>query len=310
MCQTGPSELRAGPGQAPAGPLAEGPGTKQTKDGIPKGRLHRYAFLRAQNLKGRNDVTERITSRQNPLAVQIRKLNGSRSLRRETGLFVGEGPKLLEEALKAGWDVPTVVTAGECPLPLDPAVRHIEVPRELLVNLCDTKTPQGVLFLARLPGLTAPEVLPGGRYLALDGLQDPGNVGTIWRTADAFGADGLLLVNGCADPYAPKTVRATMGACFRLPVYELAAEELPGLLARSGLALYATALREDTVDLRQADLRRAAVVIGSEGRGVSQELLARSEKTVKIPMRPRCESLNAAAAAGVVLWEMAGRDLT
>ena len=85
-------------------------------------------------------MTERITSRQNPLAVQIRKLNGSRSLRRETGLFVGEGPKLLEEALKAGWDVPTVVTAGECPLPLDPAVRHIEVPRELLVNLCDTKT--------------------------------------------------------------------------------------------------------------------------------------------------------------------------
>ena len=130
-------------------------------------------------------------------------------------------------------------------------------------------------------------------------------MGTIWRTADALGADGLLLVNGCADPWNWKTVRATMGACFRLPVWEVTAEELPGLLERSGLPLYATALREDTVDLRQADLSRCAVAIGSEGRGVSPELLTLSQCTLKIPMRMRCESLNAAAAAAVVLWEMA-----
>ena len=96
-----------------------------------------------------------------------------------------------------------------------------------------------------------------------------------------------------------------MGACFRLPVYETSRQDLGSLLERSGLALYATALREDTVDLRDADLSRCAVVIGSEGRGVSDELLAMSEKTLKIPMRERCESLNAASAASVVLWEMA-----
>ena len=93
------------------------------------------------------------------------------------------------------------------------------------------------------PKMEAPELLPAGKYLVLDGLQDPGNVGTIWRTADALGADGLLLVNGCADPWNWKTVRATMGACFRLPVWEVTSEKLPGLLERSGLPLYATALR-------------------------------------------------------------------
>ena len=155
-----------------------------------------------------------------------------------------------------------------------------------------------------MPDLSPPERLEGGRWLVLDGLQDPGNVGTIWRTADALGADGLLLVNHCADPFSPKTVRATMGACFRLPVYEAEAETLPGLLKRSGLPLYATALREDTVDIRTVQLSRCAVVIGSEGRGISSQLLELSEKTLNIPMRARCESLNAAAAAAIVLWEM------
>ena len=130
-------------------------------------------------------------------------------------------------------------------------------------------------------------------------------MGTIWRTADALGADGLLLTDGCADPWNHKTVRATMGACFRLPVHEVKRQDLPALLKRSDLPLYATALREDTLDLRDADLSRCAVVIGSEGRGVSEEILAMSEKTLKIPMRERCESLNAASAATVVLWEMA-----
>ena len=165
-------------------------------------------------------------------------------------------------------------------------------------------SPQGALFLARLPETTLPERLEGRRYLVLDGVQDPGNVGTIWRTADALGADGLLLVNGCADPYGPKTVRASMGACFRLPVWEAGPEELCALLERSGLPLYATALRADTVSLEQAGLGRCAVIIGSEGRGVSQSLLDRSGQTIRIPMRSRCESLNAAAAASVVLWEM------
>jgi TrmH family RNA methyltransferase len=134
-------------------------------------------------------------------------------------------------------------------------------------------------------------------------------VGTIWRSADAFGADGLILCSGCADPWNPKTVRATMGAVFRLPVYECSMDELAAALAAEDVPLYATALREDTEDLRAVRLERAAVVIGSEGHGVSEETLRLCQKTLKIPMTDRCESLNAAVAASVVLWEMARENL-
>lgn len=249
---------------------------------------------------------ERITSRKNPLLMKIRKLSsGSARARREAGEYLGDGVKLLEEALR--WEAPlttVVVTEGVQVPELPQGVRAIQVPQDVMETISPMNTPQGALFLARLPETTLPERLEGRRYLVLDGVQDPGNVGTIWRTADALGADGLILVNGCADPWNPKTVRATMGACFRLPVYETAADGLAPWLGEQGLPLYATALREDTVDLREAELSRCAVVIGSEGRGVSEGLLSQSAKTLKIPMRARCESLNAAAAATVVLWEM------
>ena len=236
---------------------------------------------------------------------QIRRLTASRSHRRQQGLFLRDGVKLLEEALK--WHAPldTVMLTEGVDIPdLPDGVRLVQVPRDVMASISPMDSPQGALFLCRTGETAPPERLPGERYLVLDGVQDPGNVGTIWRTADALGADGLILVNGCADPWNPKTVRATMGACFRLPVYETAADGLAPWLGEQGLPLYATALREDTVDLRQADLSRCAVVIGSEGRGISDGLLSQCEKTLKIPMRARCESLNAAAAATVVLWEM------
>ena len=250
-------------------------------------------------------MTERITSRKNPLMVQLRRLAASRGARREAGLFLGDGLKLLQEAARCGAPLDTVVTVADVELPPIPEhVRTVEVPEDVMASVSPMQAPQGALFLCAIPPLSPPAVLEGERYLVLDGLQDPGNVGTIWRTADALGADGLILVNACADPWSPKTVRATMGACFRLPVYEMEAEEMRALLERSGLPLYATALREDTVDIRTADLSRSAVVIGNEGRGVCPQVLEMSLRTLKIPMRPRCESLNAAAAAAVVLWEM------
>ena len=249
---------------------------------------------------------EQITSRKNPLITHIRKLTSDRTCRRECGEFLGDGIKLLEEAVH--WNAPltcVVHTAGTQLPRLPESVRVVRVPEDVMGSISPMKAPQGALFLCRMAEETVPERLTGNRYLVLDGVQDPGNVGTIWRTADALGADGLLLTDGCADPWNWKTVRATMGACFRLPVYEVKRQELPALLERSALPLYATALREDTLDLREADLRRCAVAIGSEGRGVSEEVLAMSQKTLRIPMRDRCESLNAAAAATVVLWEMA-----
>lgn len=249
---------------------------------------------------------ERITSRTNPLIVRLKKLKGRRAARREEGCFLCEGPKMLREALAWGAGIETVLAAEGFELPpLPEEVRVVEVPDDLLSAAADTESPQGVVFLCRGAGLAMPPKLEGRRFLVLDGLQDPGNVGTIWRSADAFGADGLVLCNGCADPWNPKTVRATMGAIFRLPVCECGLSELADRLSEQDIPLYATALRENTADLRELDLSRAAVIIGSEGRGVSQEALELCCATVKIPMRARCESLNAASAATVVLWEMA-----
>ncbi|OUN79946.1 RNA methyltransferase [Flavonifractor sp. An52] len=248
---------------------------------------------------------ERITSRQNPLVARLRKLGNDKKTRRQEGVFLCEGHKLVEEALRWNAVVETLVVAEgiEPPRKLPEGVRLVEMPADVLKSVSTVDTPQGMLALCRTPDLTPPKTLTPGLYLVLDGVQDPGNVGTVWRTADAFGAEGVFLLPGCAEPFSPKTVRSTMGACFRLPVWETGLEELTVLLKTAELPLYATALREDTADLRAADLSRAAVVIGSEGRGVSQAVLDACALTLKIPMRDRCESLNAAVAASVVLWE-------
>ena len=249
---------------------------------------------------------EYITSRQNPLVSHIRKLGGDRAYRREQGLFLVEGVKLLEECLRWGGEIDTLVCAQGVSPPVEAtAHRAVAVPPDLLKSISAVDTPQGILALCKLPALNPPDKLTGARYLVLDGVQDPGNVGTVWRTADAFGCDGLFLLNGCADPWSPKTVRATMGACFRLPLWESDLATLTGLLDGAGIPLRATALRHDTADVRSLRWDRAAAVVGSEGRGVSQEVLEACSETVKIPMEERCESLNAAVAAGVVLWEMA-----
>ena len=211
-----------------------------------------------------------VTSRKNPRLSQLRKLAAQRSFRREQGLFVGDGIKLLEEAVRWGAPLDTVVLTQDVEAPAVPeGVTVLRVPEDVMESVSPMRTPQGALFSSRIPSPDqAEDISAGTRYLVLDGLQDPGNVGTIWRTADALGANGLILVNACADPWNPKTVRATMGACFRLPVWEMEQEQLVRLLEGAGLPLYATALREDTVDIRTADLRRSAVVIGSEGKGV------------------------------------------
>ena len=157
-------------------------------------------------------MAERITSRTNALMVHIRKLGSSRAHRREAGEYLGDGVKLLDEAVRWGASLTAVVHTADVPLPeLGPAVRVAEVPVELMRSISPMETPQGVLFLARQPSQEPPERLSGCRYLALEGVQDPGNVGTILRTADAFGADGLFLLPGCADPFGPKAVRGRSG---------------------------------------------------------------------------------------------------
>ena len=247
---------------------------------------------------------EKITSRANSLLVHMKKLAASAAYRRVQGVYLCDSPKLLAEALK--WHAPVreiAVTVGTALPPIPEGIRAVEVPEDVMASISPMKSPQGALFTVALTSGEVPATLPGSRYMVLDGVQDPGNVGTILRTLDAFGFDGLLLLEGCADPWSVKTVRSSMGAVFRRPVWCMKAENLPGLLARSGLPLYGTALREDTEDVRAVSLDRCAIAIGSEGQGIRDTVLDMCQKTLKIPMTDRCESLNAAIAAAVLLWE-------
>ena len=132
---------------------------------------------------------------------------------------------------------------------------------------------------------------------------NPGNIGTILRTADALQVP-VVLLEGCADPYSHKVVRASMGAVFRTDVIQTTWENAKAACAAAGIPVAVTALSERAEDIRKADLKQMAVVIGSEGRGVRREILESAQRELIIPMNPRCESLNAAIAASIVMWEI------
>ena len=246
---------------------------------------------------------ERITSRKNPLLQQLRRLLQSRNEREAAGEYIADGTKLLAEAVR--W-IPerlrtVVVTESVDPGELPPHVRLVEVPDDIMAQLSPSKTPQGALFTCALPSMEAPSIQPG--TLILDGIQDPGNLGTILRTADAWDRP-VVLTPGCCDAYSHKTVRASMGAVFRTPPRFMSQEEVYGALRAAGIPLYVTALTSDALDVRQVALSKGAVVIGSEGKGVGEYFRTHADQTLIIPMTARCESLNAAVAAAVVLWQM------
>ncbi len=243
----------------------------------------------------------RITARKNPLLQQVRKLLSSKKEREEAGLFVADGTKLLREAIQYWNGLDTVILSDGVEADLPENVRVVRVPEDVMETISPMQTPQGALFLCRLPEKTAFE--PKAGMLLLDGIQDPGNLGTILRTADALQIP-VALLEGCADPYSHKVVRASMGAVFRTPVVSVSWEQAKAACAKAGIPVAVTALSDKAQDLRQADVQNMAVVIGSEGQGVRSEILQSAEKQLIIPMNPNCESLNAAVAATIVMWQM------
>ena len=244
---------------------------------------------------------EWITSRKNPLLQQVKKLLNSRKEREAAGLFVADGTKLLQEAVRFWPGLETVILSDGVEAALPERVRAVRVPGDVMASVSPMETPQGALFLCRLPEKR--EFLPHSGMLLLDGIQDPGNLGTILRTADALDV-AVALLEGCADPYSHKVVRASMGAVFRVPVVQTTWQTAKNACDSAGIPIAVTALSRHAVDIRTAALSNMAVVIGSEGRGVRREILDGAGAELMIPMNPHCESLNAAIAASICMWEM------
>ena len=246
---------------------------------------------------------ERITARKNPLLQQVRKLLTSRKERETTGLFVADGTKLLAEAVRWFPGLDTVILSDGVEASVPENVRLVRVPEDVMASISPMQSPQGALFLCRLPEQKAFVAEPG--MLLLDGIQDPGNLGTILRTADALDVP-VALLEGCADPYSHKVVRASMGAVFRRPPVQTTWATVHTACAAAAVPIGVTALSERSQDIRSADVSQMAVVIGSEGQGVRQEILEQATVPLIIPINPRCESLNAAVAATIVMWQMRG----
>ena len=245
---------------------------------------------------------ERRTSRKSAVIRAFRDLARSSAEREEKGLFLCDGQKLLQEALRSGVSVETVLWKENRAADLPPFPQEALLPADLFDYVSPMSNSPGPLFSVRMP--SAPDLYKVRRVLALEELQDPGNVGTVLRTADAFGVDLVVLLEGCADLYAPKTVRASMGAVFRQAAVRMDAEAFISFCREKNLPLWGAALTDTARDLRSLPLDPAAVLIGSEGHGLSRELLRACDGEIIIPMSGEAESLNAAVAAAIVMWEM------
>ncbi len=247
-------------------------------------------------------MIEHLTSIKNPRVQAWRALK-ERKARLETGLFLAEGRKLTEEALSSGYQLEALLVdearLADFSLPEDVSVYAL--PAHVLAAVCDTKTPQGI---AAVVHMRSSGVL-GRKIVALDGVQDPGNVGTIIRTADAAGLEGVLLSMQCADVYSPKVLRATMGSVFHLPVQ--ITEDLPSALLRlreQGYSVLSSQLDGEPFYTRQRIGDSFCLVIGNEGNGISDAVKATATHRLMLPMRGRAESLNAAVAAGIMMYEL------
>ena len=245
---------------------------------------------------------ERITSRQNAYIRHVRQLAADAAYRREQGEYLCDGRKTLLEALRFGARVTSVLwKEREQEIELPAEARQAIAPEELFDYASPMRSSPGPLFTVAINGCAKPGKLRNA--IVLESVQDPGNVGTVIRTANAFGMDAVILTGDCADLYHPRTVRSTMGALFRQRVLEIDRSFLKDFLNDQGLPLYAAALDDRAEDVRHVDLRRAATAVGSEGKGLSRQLLELCDKTIIIPMNPDSESLNAAMAATVLMWE-------
>lgn len=270
---------------------------------------------------------EIITSRQNPFIKTVAALTEKKK-RKETGCFRLDGKKLVSEAIGSGISFSAILVREDATasfLPLCRAAcergllsedRIVTVSASVFEKLTEEKSPEGIIGVAMMPktlhvtasaATVLSHVSGNEKILLAESLRDPGNLGTVMRSCAALGIDRLILSDDCADLYSPKTVRAAMGALFRLPTVTVAADELAetvSALRTSGRHVYATALHREARVIGTWALEAGdCFVIGNEGHGLSERVIEACDACAIIPMREGAESLNAAAAASICIWE-------
>ena len=253
---------------------------------------------------------QHITSKDNPNIKLYRKLASGKKYRRETGLFVLEGIRLISDAVKEKANLRSVFMTEGCAEKMQgesfASADIFIIPDELAAYLSDTDSTQGIFAVSGTPSkLPASDTIKnGGRYILLHSVQDPGNLGTIIRTADAVGVDGVFLAE-CCDLYNPKVIRSTMGSIFRLNVSEVRFGDVFPLFKERGVRTYAAVIDSDAVSLTDCDFSDGgAVLIGNEGNGLPKEISASCDVRLTIKMQGNVNSLNAAMAAGIIMWEL------
>lgn len=248
---------------------------------------------------------ERITSKDNAKIKNFSKIVKDKKYRKEKGLFTLEGEKVLIEAINKGQKIDTLIMSEK--------FKNIEkydladtdvlvVPQYIFEKIADTKNPQGVIFSCFMPKNEISDDFfdKMKKIIILDNLQDPGNMGTIIRSASSFNIECIILLNNCVDHYSPKVVRSTMSTIFNLPIISMSVEQC---FEKIKLPIYATCLASDSQNINDVDFLKCAVIFGNEANGVSQEVLKKADKKIIIPIS-HVESLNVSVASSIIMWEM------
>jgi len=257
-----------------------------------------------------------ITSTQNQVVKDIKALSRKKD-RMKSGRFVAEGLRFVMSAIQMNAKIDAIVYSDAVyrteegttfinELIEKAEYKVLEIEEKIFGELSDTQSPQGIMALVHQPKFTWEQIMkPHGFLIILDRIQDPGNLGTIIRTADAAGADGVILLKGTVDAYNPKVLRSTMGSVFEMPVIEgVTWEETFNNLSEAGYTFAATAL-EKSVEYDSVDYTKSsALIIGNEANGISDEIISQSDIAVKIPIVGSAESLNAGVAAAVMMYEV------
>ncbi|MBQ8203303.1 MAG: RNA methyltransferase [Clostridia bacterium] len=254
-----------------------------------------------------------ISSKDNPIVKLVSSLQSSSKARKEAGLFVIEGIRICEDAMENNVKFDKlIVTENACKkygAKIDKLAEIAEncyiFTDSLFKKISDTDTPQGVLAVGVIPEITA-RIDKKGRYIALENLQDPSNLGAISRTAEALGVSGIIISGDSCDPYSPKVLRASMGTLLRVPLF--VCEDVTAFICDNGLRSFACVVERDAESISEIEFADGDVMlIGNEGNGLREDTKLGAFCRVTIKMQGNAESLNAATAAAIAMWELKGR---